>query len=78
MKQDPNRAIQLAERLRPFLERRRNTCFSDIEGVLHDILKYLEDNSYTVTNAVADPTIRNQLDLPLEAPPKRGDIRCSF
>lgn len=63
MKLDPNRATELAERLRPFLEGRRNTCFSEVHGVLNDIMQYLEEGYTFHTTAVEDPTIRNQLPL---------------
>jgi len=79
MKHDPKTAAQLAAELRPFVEGRRNSCFSEIERLLGEILQYLEVKAeQQVTRAVArdwDPTIQNQLSLPLEAPPVPGEIR---
>lgn len=78
MKHDPKNAAQLATELRPFVEGRRNSCFSEIERLLKEILQYLEDKTeQQVTRVVArdwDPTIQNQLNLPLETSPVPGEI----
>lgn len=68
MKYDHHNAANLAAKLRPFVQKQRNTCFSEIEGLLKEILEFLEvETDSRVARAVGqDPSIANQLSLPFD------------
>jgi len=67
MKHGASRAAELAAKLYPFVRKQRNTCFSEIETLLAEILEYLHDQ-HSQTSRSADPTIQGQLSLPLDTP----------
>lgn len=68
--------MKLAQQLLDDLQNtKRYSCLSEYNGWVTDVVEFLEHAARIQRSIPEDPTIRNQLDLPFEAPPKPGEIR---
>ena len=66
------------ELLDDYRNTKRASCMSEYSSWLEDVVEYLEQEVHNERGygEVEDPTIANQLDLPLEEPRKYTD--CHF